>query len=329
MSTLHDHLAQIERNGAAAFSATSLAHGHSSVTRTVRRHRTTRAAVTAVAGVGVVGAGSWGAIAAFGDSETLAPGAIASPSTDLTTMAPSVSPSAVPAAPSGTLAEARELTLPPGTTSMDVASRLAVAFDTTPEGALLALGTAIQAQVPEATSDEGWPAPGTFDLGVGSTLQGAADQIIAARVQELTDLGVPRDDWQTVITEASMVEKEAKLAEDKAKIARVIQNRLEAGMKLELDSTVKFDSSTDGEFTTQEERETESPYNTYKNLGLPPGAIATPSLESIKAVLAPVEGDWLYFVTVDPETGEAAFASTFQGHQDNVARLHEWLAAHS
>lgn len=324
MSTLHDHLAQIERNGAAAFGATSLAHGHSSVTRTVRRHRTTRAAVTAVAGVGVVGAGSWGAIAAFGGAETLAPGAIVSPSTDSTAVAPSSTAPSVSAEPGG---PAQEITVIAGHTNAQHAQRLADSYDIDVERALSAIEHAVDTLVPEATSAEGWVVDGVLDATNAPSVEDAADQLVAARVQQLTDLGVPRDEWQTVITKASMVEREAKLPEDKPKIARVIENRLALDMKLELDSTVKFYSTTEDVFTTQEERETDSPYNTYKNAGLPPGAIATPSLEAIQAVVAPAEGDWLFFVTVNLQTGETAYASTFEGHQDNVAILQEWIAA--
>jgi UPF0755 protein len=323
MSTLHDKLAQIERNGAAAFSTTSLSRNHASVTKTVRRHRTARVAATAVAGVSVVGAGSWGAMAAFSNAENMSPAGIASPSIDT----PTVTSSSAAPSPSAGLAEARRVALPPGKTVADIASYVASVYDTTPEEASDALTAAVEALAPEASTTEGWVIDGTFDFPEGSTLQDAADALVGARVQQLTDLGIPRSDWQTVLTKASMVEREAPLAVDKPKVARVIENRLAQGMRLELDSTVKFYSTTEGAFTTQEEREAESPYNTYKNLGLPPGAIATPSLESIQAVVSPAEGDWLFFVTVNLNTGETLYASTFEGHLENVQVLQEWASA--
>ena len=77
-----------------------------------------------------------------------------------------------------------------------------------------------------------------------------------------TVLGVPRADWQTVITNASLVEREATLDVDRPTIARVIGNRLAKDMRLELDSPIKYIAPRDGVFTTDAGRATESPYNT-------------------------------------------------------------------
>lgn len=229
--------------------------------------------------------------------------------------------------PEGTGAVVDLATFPEGRTIDHIAGTLADAYGATPEEATAALEASVRELIPEATTAEGWPVPGTFSLSGVSTLRDAADVMVEARVQQLTDLGVPREDWQTVITKASLVEREAKRAEDKAKVARVIENRVAAGMRLELDSTIRFIAPGETVFTSAEQRAVESPYNTYTNVGLPPGAIATPSLESIQAVVAPAEGDWLFFVTVDLLTGETRFASTFEEHQANVQILQEWIAA--
>ena len=98
-------------------------------------------------------------------------------------------------------------------------------------------------------------------------------------------------------------------------------------MKLELDSTVKYVAPNESDFTTDEERATDSPYNTYVHEGLPPGAIATPSYESIRAVLVQTDADWLYFVTINRSTGEMAYASNFHDHQKNVQKFQQWIAA--
>ena len=319
MSTLHDQLTQIQRTGAGGFAATKLGNDHASVTRTVRRHRTARAAATTVTGVGVVGAAAWGAMASFAFNDELTPQA---PAPSAASVSPSPSPS-----PSTTRVE-NTLALPAGKTLDFIAATLAGAYGASQEDASVALASAVQEFIPEASTAEGWPMPGTFDLAGFATMSDAADMLVAARVTELTALGVPRDDWQTTLTKASLVEREAALDENRPKIARVIDNRLAQDMRLELDSTVKYYATSEGVFTTAEERAVDSPYNTYVYRGLPPGAIATPSTESIRAVLSPAAGDWLFFVTVNLETGEALFAANYEEHLDNVAVLQEWAAAH-
>lgn len=219
------------------------------------------------------------------------------------------------------------ITVPSGQTLDYVASKLVEAYGVSSDEAKSAIVAAVDAMIPEAATAEGWPMPAMFDLTDAATVSDAANKMVAARVAELTDLGVPRADWQTVLTKASLAEREAKLDVDRPKIARVIENRLANDMRLELDSTVKYIAPGDGIFITDKERATDSPYNTYLYQGLPPGAIATPSDESIRAALSPAEGDWLYFVTVNLDTGEMAYATTFEEHQKNVQKFHAWIAA--
>lgn len=130
-----------------------------------------------------------------------------------------------------------------------------------------------------------------------------------------------------VITLASIVEREARLPEERATIAAVFLNRLEAGMPLQADPTVQyalvsdFAEPTEGywkEELTLDDLAVESPYNTYVNAGLPPGPICNPGLPSIEAVLEPAETDYLYFVARGD--GSHAFAETLEEHNENVLR---------
>lgn len=128
-----------------------------------------------------------------------------------------------------------------------------------------------------------------------------------------------------IVTIASIIESETSRAEDMAKAARVIYNRLAVGMRLQMDSTVSYAVGSSGSvFTTEEERQTDSPYNTYRYEGLPPGAISSPGEAALAAAMAPAAGDWLYFVTVDLDTGETRFARTPEEHQANVALLQQY-----
>ena len=130
---------------------------------------------------------------------------------------------------------------------------------------------------------------------------------------------------QEIVTVASIVQSEASNAGDFPKVARVIYNRLDRGMLLQMDSTVHFAVGKSGQVTTtDQDRNSSSRYNTYRYAGLPPGPIASPGDAALKAALHPADGDWIYFVTVNPDTGETKFAVTNAQHQRNVAQLQEF-----
>ncbi len=134
-----------------------------------------------------------------------------------------------------------------------------------------------------------------------------------------------------IMTVAALVQAEGR-EPDMPKIARVVYNRLEnpgtAGQAgfLQIDATVDYALGrplTVG--LTQEEREnTQSPYNTFVNKGLPPGPIGNPGEAAISAALSPAQGDWYYYVTVNLRTGKTKFAETYEEFQQYVAELREY-----
>jgi UPF0755 protein len=114
---------------------------------------------------------------------------------------------------------------------------------------------------------------------------------------------------QQLLTIASIVQAES-TNEDFSKVARVIYNRLMIGMPLQMDSTVHFIMQARGDiFLSRKSTTLNSPYNTYRKFGLPPGPISSPSSDAIKATLEPIQGDWLYFITVAP--GDTRFTASF------------------
>ena len=114
---------------------------------------------------------------------------------------------------------------------------------------------------------------------------------------------------QQLLIIASIVQAES-TNEDFSKVARVIYNRLKIGMPLQMDSTVHFIMQARGDiFLSRKSTTLNSPYNTYKKFGLPPGPICSPSSDAIKATLEPIQGDWLYFITVAP--GDTRFTASF------------------
>lgn len=154
----------------------------------------------------------------------------------------------------------------------------------------------------------------------------AAELDIEARA---ADLGYSVHDLMTI---ASLVEAEGSTLDDddKARIARVIYNRLEdptaetAGF-LQIDATIAYAvGGNPGVALTQEQLDIDSPYNTRIYKGLPPGPIAAPSVASIEAALDPAEGDWLYYVTVNLKTGETKFAETHDEFLEYKAEFTEY-----
>jgi UPF0755 protein len=178
----------------------------------------------------------------------------------------------------------------------------------------------------DATSLEGLLFPDTYQVekkgmtadGVVETMLGQFDAI--AQEIDLTGgakaLGLTP--YQVVIV-ASMIEREAQVEGDRAKIASVIYNRLARGMTLGIDATLLYDDPTpDGHLTTPD-LATDTPYNTRLNAGLPPTPIASPGQASLEAALHPAQTDYLYYVLCPPDgPGVHRFATTLREHDHNV-----------
>ena len=178
---------------------------------------------------------------------------------------------------------------------------------------------------------EGYLFPATYTVEPGADAESLLSQMVAKTVSVEQDLDIEARaralgySAEEMLTVASILEYEANQDEDYAKVARVLYNRLDDGMPLQLDSTVSYVSGRKGDvFTTPEERNAESAYNTYANAGLPPGPIGSPGEKTIEAALNPADGDWLFFVAVNLETGETVFSDTFAQHNVAVAQLQEY-----
>jgi UPF0755 protein len=135
-----------------------------------------------------------------------------------------------------------------------------------------------------------------------------------------------------VITLASIVHKETVKKSERPVVAKVYLNRLEQGMLLQADPTVIYAvKSRDNDFDQVIKRvlyadlTISSPYNTYVNLGLPPGPIAMPDIDAIDAVLSPDDNDYIYFCASVEKFGYHEFASTYAQHQVNAKKYADWL----
>ena len=125
-----------------------------------------------------------------------------------------------------------------------------------------------------------------------------------------------------ILTIASMVEREAKVPEDRPKIARVIYNRLATGRPLQIDATVQYALGTAKPRLSTKDLQVASPYNTYLHVGLPPTPIASPGQDSIKAAMEPANGPWLFYVLIDADGHHAftASATEFARLKDEAKR---------
>ncbi|RXZ69567.1 endolytic transglycosylase MltG [Agromyces albus] len=187
---------------------------------------------------------------------------------------------------------------------------------------------------PEATSVEGFLFPATYTVAPGMTAPDLVKTLVDRSFQALDAAGVaPQDRWRTVV-KASLIEREAGLRDDYYKVSRVIENRLnpelfESGL-LQFDSTVHYGVGDDSVVTTTDAQRSDpaNPYNTYVHPGLPPGPIGNPGDLAIDAAINPADGPWLYFVTVDLDSGETVFSSTIEEHEAAVVRFRAWLDEH-
>lgn len=131
-----------------------------------------------------------------------------------------------------------------------------------------------------------------------------------------------------IITIASIVEEETNKEADKGKIASVYINRLQQGMKLEADPTLKYainDFSLKRILLKHKDMAANSPYSTYANIGLPPGPICTPSTKTIDAVLNAPKTDYIFFVAQPNFSGLSNFTKDYQEHLKNAKSYHLFL----
>lgn len=185
---------------------------------------------------------------------------------------------------------------------------------------------AIRELDPAAPDLEGYLFPETYNLPRSATAPALVDRMVH-RFLEVFDDRLREETERSgftvreVVTLASLVEKETAVAEERPIVAAVYLNRLRIGMPLQADPTVIYALQRAGEYDgnlTRKNLQFDSPYNTYRNRGLPPGPIASPGRASIEAVLDPAPVDYLYFVSRND--GSHAFATTLAEHNRNVRR---------
>ncbi len=184
---------------------------------------------------------------------------------------------------------------------------------------------------------EGFLFPATYELKKDESATGVLSRLVDRWDQAAADvdldagakqLGVSSYDVMII---ASLVQIEG-TPQDYDKIARVIYNRLDPQTwggtygYLQMDTTINYAlDNSDLVLTNDQVQNTESPYNTYKYQGLPPTPINSPGEEAIRAALNPADGDWLWYVTVNPDTGETKFTNDYDEFLGFKAEFSKWL----
>lgn len=175
---------------------------------------------------------------------------------------------------------------------------------------------------------EGYLFPDTYEIAAGAG-EMAIFEMMLQRMEavfngDLKQRGEARGmSMHQVLTLASIIEKEAGVPGDRTLIAGVLSNRLRRGWKLGSCPTVNYLLDTDKEVLSKIDIAASSPYNTYLHDGLPPGPIAAPGEESIRAALDPPETEYLWFNTKGDGSGESFFSRTPREHEQNTAKMME------
>jgi UPF0755 protein len=179
---------------------------------------------------------------------------------------------------------------------------------------------------PDAPSLEGYLFPDTYEF----TRTQSTSDILSAMVrrfrQESHALGLTSD-YHRVVTMASIVEKETAVPEERPLVASVFYNRLDQNIVLATDPAVIYAALLAGRYNGvihQSDLQFDSPYNTYRRTGLPPGPICNPGAQALAAAMHPAKTDYLYFVS--DNAGHHRFSRTMEEHQRNVAAYRRALA---
>lgn len=213
---------------------------------------------------------------------------------------------------------AKWVTIPEGFTVRRIAERLA-AQGLVNEGRFLYLasnGQSFDAGFAHGDNLEGYLFPDTYLIPLGSTEEAVIRQMLDCfnkRVVGYMASTKPDMPLDKVVILASLIEREARVPKDRPLVSAVLRNRLRIGMRLECDATVLYALGRHKSRVLYSDLDVDSPYNTYRYAGLPPGAIANPGLDCIKAALDPAKVDFLYYVA--KSDGSHIFTRTLAEHQ--------------
>lgn len=189
--------------------------------------------------------------------------------------------------------------------------------------------TELVSGIPQEQGLEGYLFPDTYRFRTDASASVVAETMLLTLKRRLAEnnISIPQNlifeggmTFHEIMTLASIIEREVRHPEDMKIVSGIFYTRMKIGMALQADSTVNYVTGNSDPAVSLEDSRVDSPYNTYVNLGLPPGPISNPGINAIIAALNPVETDYLYFLTTDE--GEVIYSKTFDEH---VANKYKYL----
>ncbi|MBI2462997.1 MAG: endolytic transglycosylase MltG [Candidatus Spechtbacteria bacterium] len=165
---------------------------------------------------------------------------------------------------------------------------------------------------------EGYLFPDTYDFAPDATVT----RMVAKMLENFQDKAIPaisqNANLNDIVTLASILEKEVQTYEDMRAVSGVLNNRLKAGMPLQVDASLAYITGKKTGEITDKDKKIDSPYNTYVHKGLPPGPITNPGLKSIQAAQNPQKNDYWYYLSTSD--GRTIFSKTLEEHNANKAK---------
>ena len=224
-----------------------------------------------------------------------------------------------------------DFTIPEGNNMFDIAVLLAKSDTVKPDDFLKAAADpeSIHDLDPAAPDLEGYLFPSTYRVTHSTTAKQLCRMMTAEfhkQWQTLTGAAEPRKDTHRVVTLASLVEKETAVPQERPMVAAVFANRLRINMPLQCDPTTVYAALRENRYRGvihKSDLASLNAYNTYAHAGLPPGPIANPGIQSLKAALNPASVDFLYFVARADGSGGHHFSATLAEHEKAVAAFRQ------
>lgn len=224
------------------------------------------------------------------------------------------------------------ITVPEGTRATTIYERIATQLEVEVSEVESAAEEVAESYLPDEANGniEGWLLAATYNIHPDDTPQSILEKMVDRTVATLDELDVPANQREDILNIASIIEAEVVLPEDRGRVARVVENRIDGCSgdgTIGMDSTLAYGLDTPAaEITSAQWDDASLPYNTRRVPGLPPTPINSPGQAAMEAAQNPANGSWCYFVTVNLDTGETRFTDDVDEHHENQEAFREWVA---
>lgn len=218
-----------------------------------------------------------------------------------------------------------QVTIPEGKRIQQIIPLVAEALGLEEADLFAALDSQLDRIDKRAPSLEGYLFPATYTFDPNVTAATVIATMVDRMEAELQSFGRELKDSHDLLSLAALIQAEGKHKEDFFKISRVFANRLDRGMLLQSDPTVKYRYQGEQSNFTDGVKDASNPFNTYIYKGIPVGPVGNPGSLAIEAALRPADGDWLFFVAINLKTGETVFSETLAEHERAAELYRQWL----